>query len=367
MNLYQQVPTETIWREYKEVVLGASDDVDFADLENGVMTQRYELKVVNQVMSDILKYIPRYVTCFLNASRRRYHSWYYGITDDGYLAGFPLLDGGYKDQFRAFFDEVVDPNVAIIIPADKLTDHISADFCQETHVLMEYTHFGKRELGYTCSNLNAMKRDSIDFQIIPLERPISQPMALTKLKDRLTKNIIDVTNYENALTKHNQDYSDWLRTFTYYSGKLDLLLADPVIISEFLDFLRKYPLKPENYCSRPDTGGRCFKIGNQYIKEPPFLLIFRAFRDEMRVRLRVHQPMKPKTVKDNRKVLINRLFLAGSMLTADPNVSFYMFKMSCRSLGQREMYRAIYYDTTDRIWRFQTRTMKYGKTPSCVG
>ena len=147
-------------------------------------------------------------------------------------------------------------------------------------------------------------------------------------------------------------------------------MSDPEIVREFLSFLEDSgkKLTEEDYCTTEEHG-KCFRVGNELIGDPPFLDHFRDFRDFNRDRLQLVKPKAPKIPKDIRSISTNRSAYIGYLLYGNPDVDYLLLRCSCRALDlkSKSIYRAISFN--GRYWQYQSRQVKRtpeGLVPSCV-
>ena len=391
LSLYDYLGEETRHREYKEAVLSIPETYstiqDYQDLVQGTLSDSFKDKIVKQVTYDLYRYVPRYMVCFLNSARRRYYSWYYGVNDEGYIVGLPV----HIDDLDTFRDEIYNDirvlmsnAINIVIPCNEgdirqcrdLDRHIIHDRCPDDHTLVHYYKDGKLKGGYTCEGLRAVVSDSISFQIVPLSTVDSTTTMATAVAPRfirdahsaLIANAEALRRYEVALDLYHEKYRDWSDRINYFSSKIDVLLSDRTIVTQFNDFTKNYPYKQQDFCSAPKKG-ECFKVGDKIIRDPPFLSQFRDFRDIQRDTVRRRRPVEPVRPRDIRRVTTNKLALAAHLLLDSGNTQIVpvIIKISCRALQKQDKYDTVaIFQKEDGSWRTQHRRLRRG-TPECVG
>ena len=377
ISLYQNLGKETLYREYKEAVLsipGATvSPEDCLDISNGILSDEYVEKIHQQVMHDMYRYIPRYVACFLNSYRKRHYSWYYGVNDDGDVLGFPIHHASidyWRNEIQQMFRYLLFNHVNIVIDSHHLDVHLNVDRCRETHTVINYLENNKWQVGYTCISIKKKIIESVRFQMVPLSIiNNTPPVWLQQVPNRLAENETKLRVYHEQKRIYDEEYMKWTQYMNYYSAGIDLLLTDENIIKSFYEYTKTYPYKAEDYCTTPKFGD-CFKVGNRLIKNPPFLDLFRDYRDAQRAEIRKHRPIEPKHVKSIKEIVLNRLGVSNYLFlnqTKSPPVAVLpvALRLSCRAISypQRLTYKAIFYD--GKYWQTQRRRMRHG-SPECV-
>ena len=389
MELYKNLGEETRYHEYKEAVLSTPDTIstmeDFEALRSGHLTSEYYEKIIQQIFYDMYRYIPRYVACFFNSVRKRAYSWYYGVTDEGFVTGIPVMAsdiGRLREELHQMFSFLMSNHLAIVISSEDLEQHIKADQCQEQHHEIYYlsqidtsplsdsstghdSEFSDSKAtwlkGYTCLSLKRQIKRLVQFQMIPLIQVTTPPSFLLNLESDLIENSRGLENYRTAKKNYEKEYAKWLEDINYYSSKIDTMLNNPKIIEAFKVFTKDFYYEPEHLCTKEEFG-KCFRVGDQLIRNPPFLTLFREFRDYHRNQIRSKRPRLSKAPKDLRVVVGNRLTFSGWLLRDNPEVDYIMLRVSCRALELKTLYRAVFFN--GKFWQYQSRRLRSG-VPEC--
>lgn len=373
MRLYSYLGPESFIKEYKEAVLSNFPPLaeSFDQLINHqILSLDYEINIKNQINHDLNKYVPRYISCFYN-SKRPTLKWYYGVDDEGLVTGIPLLNLNFENISKKIIDHVqnlVNNNLRVVIP--NLDNHK----CNEQHYKMEYRNLDKWISGYYCPGHTRNLNKFIDINIIKLDSPkpkhylMSHPeMAdILRIKQMIDDERILQRQHIDDMKVWRSEYKKWIDLMNDYSTKISIILSDPKRMNEFVTFMRNYDLKSEDYChNNVDMQPNCYQVGKKYIKDPPFLDIFRKFRDIQRDKIRQLRPIRPKKHQNRINVFASRLGYLSYDLSLNPNVKFYIIEIQ---LNQQPIFDndAIVVYLHNNYWQSKIRIDKPDGSPQCI-
>ncbi len=376
MEHYSRLGSETIYQEFKESVLSTSNTrANPAMLDSllaGNLTDEYSELILDQIIFDLYRYMPRYTACFFNSQRKRHSNWYYGVTDDGLAVGIPVLNK-QLESFRTVvtntFNFLRDNRVAIVIPKSTLDAHCKLEKCLEQHRLINYLDEYGWSQGYTCERFQRELRGLVKFQVVPLIKPVTpspttdtkEPL-ITRLPELLKQNQSNLDKFDLANQAYQRKYHQWLIDINYYSSKVDTLLSNPETVKKFHEFTKDFNFTPDHNCL-VERYGECFRVGDRLIRDPPFMDLFRDFRDYHRDQIRTSKPKAPVPPKDFRTVAVNRLAYSGALIRHSSEITFVILKMTLRAFKAKSPNRTIFYN--GHFWQYQQRStrLESGLTP----
>ena len=369
MNVFGDLGPETLRKEYKEAVLThfQPEDEMWASLyEKGILSPRYESLIERQLIHDLWKYLPKYISCFYNANKMS--SWYYGVSDKGIITGIPItLDriNRLRDRLSKMMRHLVDNNIAVVIDKTSYPNHIKS--CNGNHSKTYYRHNYKFVKGYLCENNTRQAKSLIRFHLIPLSRPtigqLESPSLthITSIRTIIEENMGSISDYKNRLRQYKIEIEEWMNQMKIYGVKIETLLSNPYTREQFEDFM-KDKITRQDYCfSKTES---CYYVGNTGIKNPPFIDILNMFRDINKTRIRKLKPVKPEEPKDKSYIYRSRLAYLSYLTLDNLDVRHVIIKMSL--LKRPDLVGKLVYMRNNH-WQYLKRSSKTNRDPECIG
>lgn len=376
MNLFKNIGAETIYREYKESVLShfPPKETTFQDLFiNRRLSLEYETLIEDQINYDLWKYIPRYMSCFYNSPYNKHtHRWFYGVSDTGIITGIPVIKDRIRYlryEFHRTVKHLLNNSIAILIDEEDYIEHKAQ--CDGIHTKVNYRHRHQFFASYRCTELTKNLQESIRFHVIPLNRPSGEQLQnpqlnfITEITSLVAKNKSRQDQYHEQYRGWQTSFKVWIKKMNLYSSKISDLLGNDRINEQFSQFIEATTiLTDKDYCN-PEKDENCFAVKSKGIRDPPFMEIFRKFRDENRNSIRKHRPVRPQIPKDYRFTYATRLAYSNYLLLSNPEVTYIMLQMTLdkRDKSVRPHKLAFLYNGH---WHYQARIPKKDGDPQCI-
>lgn len=326
-TLYGFTCNEDPYHEHKEFTLTSTSvsEIPFDDVMR-YLNGEYDDKLFNIILENIRlyvkKYIPKYIASFINTYNytnkktnrkmnpveqaqlnvQEYGYLNFGITDDGYISGIPILffeknkdmiHQLIRDEIKKFVDELA------IVYSNTYTN-------RKTHKRYKYNRGEKVNLQHIGSLCGRIKID-----LTPLTIPEPETIEESNPVRLIINNSKEqIAAYEIMREKQLQEqesyeikFNEWYAKMLLYGCKLLHVLDDPQVRYEFIDYVMEH--HPESYILINDMNVMedtidiyvvitDYKNRKLIIFHDKYDYIIKQFRDFMRKLLISNKPQKPR-------------------------------------------------------------------------
>jgi hypothetical protein len=373
IKLFQHIRQETFEREYKEMVISFnySTEAFIPDIIGHRLPPEYANLVESQIIADLYRYVPKYISCFFNSQEQPMFAFYYGVTDDGQIIGIPYAKDHHGRLFRLIHNHIrfiIGNHVRVVLP--NLDGHI----CEGTHVKINYLdHRQKWREGHFCSYLSGVLNECITVKVIVLDKKGVTPHSTVRIRRMVERYDESLTRYQQAHHEWERSSRAWIAKMNFYSGKIADLLADTRTTQEFIDYaesrlghsLSQLSIPNSSSKSKERASDRLYRVGENWVPEEPFFDLFRGFRDHKRERLRRSKPVKPVRPRNPLAFLLNRVGVVAPYLIENPKIDFLSYYFKFKKKPPFPKNSCVVYSEQNR-WRVTSRRLKTRGDPECI-
>ncbi|AYV76324.1 MAG: hypothetical protein Terrestrivirus5_146 [Terrestrivirus sp.] len=386
-NLGDFISEEDLFNEHKEFTfspdsvskLGKDDIINYL---TGQYDKRFFSIIQKNLVLYIKKYFPKCFSAFVNTEISTKPNLGYdsnnghekvpmyghlniGVTDSGNISGIPIMDfNKNRDKIinviRKHIQKLIDDKIIVLMDSDNSEDNSddnSDDDFSDSTGIQKLCDMVEIEI---CT-LNSYKNDINKESEIIVNDSIN--FIIRQAKEAEKRNEKEISKYISEKTIYDTELRLWLDRTEKYGCKLDVVLNDIQVRTEFIHFvLSGFPdsVLSENSVTIEQiiniNGGDCEirMTNNEYNR------IIYIFRDKMRSKLMPEKPIKPKFVKiiNPKLCTLMRLTPLIDVYNHNKDITYIFIRLKV-PLNNLPNGKIVCYKDKTGIYNVKKRSIKY--------